>query len=72
MAKPEIQELYQRLMNDRFRFLGRGEHDLHDIYGAVKNRYRDLCDDSYLCRDNCSSGHDQPEWQHTVRKSSTP
>jgi len=56
-------------MDDRFRFTARGERSLDDLYREVKSRYRDLCDDTYLCRDNCSSGHNQPEWQHTVRKS---
>ena len=69
MARQDVQDLYQHLMHEKFRFLGPGEHELEDIYSAVKSRYPQLCDDAYLCRDSSSSGDDQPEWKHTVRKS---
>lgn len=68
MARADLQRLYERLVHDRFRFMERGEHSLDELYREVKNHYGELCDDSYLCRDNCSRGHAQPEWQHTVRK----
>ncbi len=69
MAREDLRELYQQLIISKIRFAERGEHHLHDIYKAIKDRFSTLCDDSYLCRDNCSQGHNQPEWQHTVRKS---
>ena len=69
MARQDLQELYQHLMHERFRFMGPGEHKLQDVYSSVKSRYPQLCDDAYLCRDSCSSGDDQPEWKHTVRES---
>jgi hypothetical protein len=69
MARADLHSLYDRLMSDRFRFMARGEHSIGDLHREVKSRYREFCDDSYLCRDNCSRGHKQPEWQHTVRRS---
>lgn len=68
MVRPELKELYQELLGSRFSFIPRGEHHVHDIYSAVRGRFTDLCDDNYLCRENCSQGHNQPEWQHVVRK----
>ena len=68
MAKSELQELYQQLRETQFAFVGRGEHHLRDVYRAVQAQFPELCDDSYLCAENCSGGHNQPEWQHTVRK----
>ena len=68
MAREDLKRLYQELLESRFRFMDRGEKHLNEIYENVKAIFPDLCDDSYLCRDNCSKGHDQPEWKHTVRK----
>ena len=68
MARPDLQQLYQELKASRFGFLARGEHDVRAIYRIVKARYPRLCDDSFLCSQNCSRGHEQPEWQHVVRK----
>jgi hypothetical protein len=68
MARPELEQLYQELIGSRFAFIPHGEQDLWDVYSAVRGRFASLCDDSYLCRQNCSQGHNQPEWQHVVRK----
>jgi len=68
MARADLQQLYQDLKSSRFRFLPRGEHDVRAIYRAVKATYPRLCDDRFLCSQNCSRGHEQPEWQHVVRK----
>lgn len=68
MARADVAELYRELRNTEFGFVPRGEHHLHDIYNHVKARYPHLCDDSFLCADNCSRGHQQPEWRHTTRK----
>ena len=67
MARPELEELYRILMDSRFDFLPAGEVHLRDIYKIVKERSSDLCDDSYLCAENCKGGNNSPEWQHTVR-----
>jgi hypothetical protein len=68
MARPSVRELYQELRKTRFGFVPSGEHHLHEVYGAVKARYPSLCDDSFLCVDNCASGHQRPEWEHVVRR----
>ncbi len=68
MARHDCQRLYGELTTNRFSFIQRGEHHLDGFYSAVKRRYPSLCDDSFLCADNCSKGHEQPEWQHVVRK----
>ena len=68
MARPELQRLYAALRDSAFSFLPKGELHLSAIYAVVARRHQNLCDDDYLCRMNCSSGHDQPEWQHVVRK----
>ena len=68
MARIDLQELYQKLISNNFSFLPRGEHQLKSIYMEVKSEYPRLCDDNFLCIDNCSSGNNEPEWHHTVRK----
>ncbi len=67
MARPELAELYQRLMDSQFAFIGAGTFNLVEIYRTVKARYPELCDDTYLCSTNCKSGYNQPEWMHLVR-----
>jgi hypothetical protein len=68
MARIDCQQLYQLLGSSRFGFLARGQYQLAAIYHAVKARYPNCCDDTFLCSDNCSHGHDEPEWKHVVRK----
>lgn len=68
MARADVQKLYRKLMTTAFSFVAPGKHHIQDVYKAVKRRYLTLCDDSFLCADNCSSDHQQPEWQHVVRK----
>lgn len=68
MAKPELQKLYQQLATSGFRFVERGERGLEEVYHAVKAQFPDLCDDSFLCRENCTHGSHQAEWRHTVRR----
>lgn len=67
MARPELEELYRILIESRFDFVPAGEVHLRDIYKIVKERSAELCDDSYLCSENCKSGYTSPEWKHTVR-----
>ncbi|MDQ6768658.1 MAG: hypothetical protein M3Z54_01565 [Gemmatimonadota bacterium] len=68
MARKNIRELHVELRSCRFGFIGRGEHTLDDIYRRVRDQFTALCDDRYLCADNCSRGHQQPEWKHEVRR----
>ena len=68
MPRPDLQKLYQTLAGNRLSFIRKGEYHLHEIYNAVRQSYQELCDDNYLCSENCSSGHNQPEWNHVVRR----
>lgn len=67
MARAELEDLYRILVDARFEFIPRSEVHLREIYAIVKNRYPELCDDSYLCSTNCKSGYNSPEWKHVVR-----
>ena len=58
MARPDLQQLYQERKASRFGFLARGEHDVRAIYRIVKATYPRLCDDRFLCSQNCSRGHE--------------
>jgi hypothetical protein len=71
MARHDLTALYEILMTSRFEFMGQCEVQLITIYATIKERYSELCDDSYLCSVNCGSGHNQPEWRHVVRKALT-
>ncbi|MFZ2357791.1 MAG: HNH endonuclease [Anaerolineae bacterium] len=68
MARDEIAELYRELINNEFSFMERGESSLTLVYEVVQGTYPDLCDDDYLCFENCSTGNNSPEWQHAVRR----
>ena len=66
--RPELHDLYAKLIASKFGFLGRGQHELTDIYSAVRQRFPLLCDNDYLCGEHCKSGHPtQPEWKHRTR-----
>jgi hypothetical protein len=67
MPHEKLTNLYHALCETRFGVVPPGQHHIHDVYAFVQNSYSDLCDDSYLCSENCRSGHDRPEWQHRVR-----
>ena len=66
MAKPELQKLYQQLATSSFGFVERGERGLEEVYNAVKAQFPELCDDGFLCRENCTHGNNQPEWRHGI------
>lgn len=68
MARQDIAELYTELISGEFAFVPRGIADLTMVYGLVQRAFPVLCDDDYLCNENCSSGHNMPEWQHCVRR----
>ncbi len=68
MAREDIKILYKELVNCKFQFILSGLYELDAIYQSVKTQFPNLCDDHYLCCDNCSNGHNTPEWEHAVRK----
>ena len=57
-------DLYSALYESELRFIPRGAQTNTFIYEFIKQRYRNLCDDSYLC----PHGGGGPEWQHIVRE----
>lgn len=67
MAKADTKKLYQNLIDTRLSFVSKGRHHITEIYKCIRFRYPDLCDDNYLCSENCKSGVRQPEWKHIVR-----
>jgi hypothetical protein len=67
MARADTQELYQNLVRTELSFVPHGRHHITVIYDCVRSKYPNLCDDSYLCIENCKSGDNQPEWKHKVR-----
>ncbi|MDB5391935.1 MAG: hypothetical protein JWM11_7581 [Planctomycetaceae bacterium] len=67
MAREELKLLYHNLSETRFSFVPRGQHHIRDVYAIVKVHYPELCDDTYLCSENCQSGANSPEWKHKIR-----
>jgi hypothetical protein len=64
----KVRELYSKLVEVQFGFMGKGEFRLKEIYAAVKRKYSCLCDDNFICCECCESSRDRtPEWQHRVR-----
>jgi len=68
MARDDVAKLYQELIKGEFTFVPEGQHSLQEVYTFVKSKYPQLCDDHFLCSQNCSGGSNAPEWQHVVRK----
>lgn len=68
MAREEISILYRELVDSHFEFIAEGIHGIDEIYGQVQDKFSKLCDDDYLCSQNCKQGPDRPEWQHAVRR----
>jgi len=62
--------LFNVLVGSEFNFI-KGEKSIEDIYAKVQKKFSTLCDDSFLCSDNCKDGHNQPEWKHHVRNALT-
>ena len=67
MARQIESDLYKKLVESEFVFVPKGETTILDIYKHVKKKFNKLCDDTYLCKDNCKNGNNRPEWQHIVR-----
>ena len=66
-AREILKELYHILRQTGFSFIPEGEHNIRDVYALVRSQFPNLCDDRYLCSENCKSGYNSPEWQHKVR-----
>ena len=60
-----LTKLRRILLETRLDFFPSGKFDNPEIYKIVRQRFPELCDDSYIC------GHKervrQPEWNHKVR-----
>lgn len=67
MAREDLSQLYTALTENKFSFVPQGRHNIKDVYLSVQDRFPELCDDSYLCSENCKNGHNSPEWKHRVR-----
>lgn len=67
MKNKKLKKLYRLLMDTKLDFMPPGRYHLNEIYEAVKNQYKELCDDRIICADVCSHGTQNPEWQHRVR-----
>lgn len=48
-------------------FMGTGIYQMQEIYERVKKEYPALCNDNYLCIENCRAGNKSPEWHHVIR-----
>ena len=59
--------LYKQLLASNLSFIPTGEHHIATIYSAIQEQFKELCDDSLLCHDNCARGDNQPEWKHVAR-----
>jgi 5-methylcytosine-specific restriction protein A len=59
--------LYQQLRETELACVPPGFQDTSDVYDLVEAEYPELCDDSILCRDVCSTNSTQPEWKHRLR-----
>ena len=68
MPRETVARLYSELMTTEMDFMVRGTIHIHEIYDSVKAIYPHLCNDDYLCRDNCpGSKARRPEWEHKIR-----
>ena len=67
MSRLDTKKLYHALIESRLSFIPKGKHHIRVVYNYVRSRYPDLCDDGYLCSENCASTVRQPEWKHIAR-----
>ena len=64
----EVEKILRTTLREsNFRFMPDGIFTQKEIYDFVENNYPSLCDNNYLCIQNCKSGHNSPEWKHVVR-----
>lgn len=66
-AENEKAKQLSEKLKDFLSHLPAGSYKTHQIYDGLQISYPHLCNDSYLCIDNCNSGNNQPEWKHKVR-----
>jgi len=65
--RPIEKALYKTLKENELDFIPRGIYHIQELYDFIKNEYPHLCDDNYLCIQNCKSGGNSSEWKHVVR-----
>jgi hypothetical protein len=68
MARNDIHQLYETLINTEFALMPRGSHQLQSVYHRVQTQYGHLCDDAYTCDDSCGTAKAEPEWHHAIRR----
>jgi hypothetical protein len=68
VSRQDIAQLYKTLHETEFEFMPRGIFHLHDVYAAVKKKYRHLCNDKFICDENCHTGDPKREWQHATSR----
>lgn len=66
--KSLLKELHAALHANAFSFIAPGEYLTSEVHALVQEQYPELCRDAFLCRYNCKSGNDSPEWHHRVRR----
>lgn len=59
--------LYQELLKTGMACVPPGFQDTSDVYDLVEAEYPELCDNTILCRDVCSTDSTQAEWKHRLR-----
>jgi hypothetical protein len=54
MGRRELEKNFNRELSEtEFSFVPSGEHNSQEIYGFVKDEFRELCDDEFKCLDCC-------------------
>jgi len=54
MARRPIEKaLYKTIKENELDFIPRGIYHIQELYDFIKNEYPHLCDDNYLCIQNC-------------------
>jgi hypothetical protein len=67
MPRPIEKTLRKELRDSNFNFIPNGVYSQKELYERVEQQFPTLCDNHYLCIENCNSGTNSPEWQHAVR-----
>jgi len=60
-------ELYKKLIDSEFDFIGYGEKKITEIYKIVQEKYPVHCIDTVFCPHYKDKKIEQPEWKHIVR-----
>ncbi len=68
MTNREIKlKLSKIMLETNMGCMGTGIYSMQEVYEKVKKNYPELCNEQYLCIDNCKSGGKDPEYHHTIR-----